>query len=204
MYVPKCDKTGKDLGFKPENSTDSRGVTHTYAKYDGKIPTWCPLQNDKSEEVEDLLIWAESRLYLFDTADEQNELERRLKELKTSTFVKNADKAKTLGAFLQMPNAYIISVDGYNIGHTAVVENVKDDNIHFVGVDEIVTFKHQTEVSENIYVFDTKSLIYIAKDNYDKTPYCQHAYTVETVGGEKVMVELGFVAALYNPTTTGK
>lgn len=154
-YVPVCRNVNKNLGFKREVNSRGTGVT---AVYDGKIPSWCPLQN----------------------------------ELPTY------EKAITIGDFLKLPNAYVISIDGDNIGHTAVLENVKDDDIHFIGVDEIVTFTYKTEFLERLYVFSTDSLIYITRDNFSKTPYCQHLYTLENISGEKVNVELGFVSQIYN------
>lgn len=106
-------------------------------------------------------------------------------------------KVISIGDFLKMPNAYVISVDDVNIGHTAVIEDVSQDNIHFVGVDEIVTFTHKTMFTENLYVFSTKSPLYLTKDNYNGAAYCQHLYNLEDIGGQKVQIEVGFVTALY-------
>lgn len=107
-------------------------------------------------------------------------------------------KALSIGEFLKQPNAYVISVDAQNIGHTATLENVSTDNIHFIGIDEIVTFTHRTEFTEHLYVFNTKALIYIHSDNYSNTPYCQHLYTLTDIGGQRVELELGYVAQLYS------
>ena len=153
-YVPVCRNVNKNLGFKREVNSRGTGVT---AVYDGKIPNWCPLQDD----------------------------------------IDQYQKAISIGEFLKMPNAYIISIDGDNIGHTATLENVKDDDIHFLGVDEIVSFLYKTDFVERLYVFSTSSLLYVQQDNYSKTPYCQHLYTLENISGEKVDVELGFVTPLY-------
>lgn len=106
-------------------------------------------------------------------------------------------KTLSIGEFLKLPNAYVIAVDDVNIGHTAVIEDVSEDNIHFAGVNEIVTFTHKTMFTENLYVFNTKSPIYVSKDNYGGKPYCQHLYSLEDIGGQKVQIELGFVTALY-------
>lgn len=81
-YVPVCRNVNKNLGFKREVNSRGTGVT---AVYDGKIPSWCPLEENTSPEVEALLVWAESRFYLFDTQEEQNELEKRLRSLKGGT-----------------------------------------------------------------------------------------------------------------------
>ncbi len=115
---------------------------------------------------------------------------------------KNMQKTLSIGEFLKLPNAYVISVDDVNIGHTAVIEDVSQDNIHFVGVDEIVTFTHKTMFTENHYVFSTNSLLYVTKDNYSGAPYCQHLYSLEDVSGQKVLIELGFVTALYQMEKT--
>lgn len=112
-------------------------------------------------------------------------------------------KALSIGEFLKMPNAYVISIDGDNIGHTAKVENVKDDDIHFLGVDEIVTFTYKTAFVERLYVFSTSSLLYLASSNVNELPYCQHIYMLENISGEKIAVELGFVTPLYNLKTLG-
>lgn len=103
----------------------------------------------------------------------------------------------SIGEFLKLPNAYVISVDDVNIGHTAAIEDVSQDNIHFVGVDEIVTFTHKTMFTEKLYVFSTKSPLYLTKDNYNGAAYCQHLYSLEGIGGQKVQIEVGFVTALY-------
>ena len=110
------------------------------------------------------------------------------------------DKAISLGEFLKQPNAYVFSVDDENIGHTAEVEDVSQDNIHFVGVDEIVTFTHRTMLTETKYVFNTASLLYVHASNYKGTPYCQHLYTLEDIGGQRILVELGYVTPLYPNT----
>lgn len=108
-----------------------------------------------------------------------------------------AVKAISIGEFLKQPNAYVISVDEENIGHTAEIEDVSADNIHFDGIDEIVTFTKKTEFTEHRYVFNTESLLYFTKSNFDGTSYCQHLYLLENIGGGKVLVELGYVTPLY-------
>ncbi|WGH24457.1 hypothetical protein EAb13_CDS0039 [Acinetobacter phage EAb13] len=42
-YVPCCRLKNKNLGYKVE--VNSR-LTGTTAVYDGKIPTWCPLEDN--------------------------------------------------------------------------------------------------------------------------------------------------------------
>lgn len=114
------------------------------------------------------------------------------------------DKALSIGEFLKHPDAYIFSVDDENIGHTAKIEDVSQDNVHFVGVDEIVTFTHKTMFTETNYVFNTASLLYIAKSNYRGEAYCQHVYTLEDIGGQRIFLELGYVTPLYPNTSKGE
>lgn len=46
MYIPCCDKNHrKNLGYKSEVQTTLRSQ-NIVAVYDGKIPTWCPLEEN--------------------------------------------------------------------------------------------------------------------------------------------------------------
>lgn len=105
-------------------------------------------------------------------------------------------KALTLGQFLALPNAYVISVDCENIGHTIERRDVSQDP-EFVGINEIISFTHRPTDVPYIYTFNADALIYIHSMQKDKIAFCQHTYTVESESGEKVTMELGFVSPLY-------
>lgn len=78
-YVPVCRNANKNLGYKCEVNSRGTGVT---AVYDGKIPSWCPLPEDKTEEVKSLIRWVEDKSFLIDTSSEQAELETIILSLK--------------------------------------------------------------------------------------------------------------------------
>lgn len=45
MYVPKCSLTNKTLGYYEVAQKKGR-TAYLVAKYDEKIPSWCPLQDN--------------------------------------------------------------------------------------------------------------------------------------------------------------
>lgn len=48
MYVPKCSKTQKTLGYTVQHQKITAKV-RAVAVYDGIIPKWCPLEDSESE-----------------------------------------------------------------------------------------------------------------------------------------------------------
>lgn len=56
MYKPTCQLNhNKHLGFTVDVQANVRSV-HQVARYDGAIPTWCPLPEDKGAQLHDALV----------------------------------------------------------------------------------------------------------------------------------------------------
>lgn len=53
--VPLCGKRYAQLGYTVDVSVNSRFVFQT-ARYDGVIPVWCPLPEDKGAQLHDALV----------------------------------------------------------------------------------------------------------------------------------------------------
>ena len=53
--VPLCDKRHAELGHTVDVNVQSRTITQT-ARYDGVIPAWCPLPEDKGAQLHDALV----------------------------------------------------------------------------------------------------------------------------------------------------
>lgn len=100
-------------------------------------------------------------------------------------------KAITLGGALAIPGAYVISVNGENIGASMRRENVSKDNDHFIGVDNIIEFVHAPTFVEDYYTFDVNSLLYISPC---LTPF---TYICEMVDGSKCKIQIAICESIY-------
>lgn len=94
-------------------------------------------------------------------------------------------RAMSLSEFFSRPGAYIISVDGKNIGRTAKIAN------------GIITFTSKSVLTIINYDFRLSTMIFIHNEQFNNLPYCQHLYYIYDIEDNMVEIELGFVEQLY-------